>query len=89
MSLFLILESNNLEVAVGLHKSIDICTFLLYGFSYEEVGEYFGRDHSTIIAGVRKHETYIEIKDSKYLKDIEEYDNLFQDNQRHIDTIPC
>lgn len=59
------------------------------GLTYEEIGEYFGRDHATIIHGVKKHEIYMEIKDSKYLKDTEEYDNLFQDNQRYIDTISC
>jgi len=59
------------------------------GFTYEEVGEYFGRDHATIIHGVKKHEIYMEIKDSRYLKDTEEYDNLFQDDQRYIDTISC
>ena len=59
------------------------------GLTFEQIGEYFGRDHATIIHGVKKHNIYMEINDSKYLKDIEEYDNLFQDNQRDIDTIPC
>lgn len=59
------------------------------GLTYEEIGDYFGRDHATIIHGVRKHELYTEIKDSKYLKDIQEYDNIFQNNQRHIDSISC
>ena len=59
------------------------------GLTFEQIGEYFGRDHATIIHGVKKHDIYMEINDTKYLKDIEEYDNLFQDNQRDIDTIPC
>jgi len=50
------------------------------GFTYEGIGEYFGRDHATIIHGVKKHELYVEIKDSKYLKDTEDYDNLFQND---------
>jgi len=59
------------------------------GLTFEQIGEYFGRDHATIIHGIKKHDIYTELKDSKYLKDIEGYDNLFQDDQRHIDTIPC
>lgn len=59
------------------------------GLTFEQIGEYFGRTHATIIHGVNKHDIYNEIKDSKYLKDTEEYDNLFQDDQRYIDTISC
>ena len=92
--IMVLIEQDNLNVPSRAQSKTHKRYFLYkkmrdMGLTYEEVGEYFGRDHSTIIAGVRKHETYIEIKDSKYLKDIEEYDNLFQDNQRDIDTIPC
>jgi chromosomal replication initiation ATPase DnaA len=50
------------------------------GLTYEKIGEYFGRDHATIIHGVKKHELYTELNDSKYLKDTEYYDNLFQNH---------
>jgi chromosomal replication initiation ATPase DnaA len=51
------------------------------GLSLQQVGDYFGRDHATVLHGVKMHNTYTEQKDFKYLKDTEEYDNLFQDNQ--------
>ena len=59
------------------------------GLTFEQIGEYFGRDHATVMIGIKKHELYTEIKDSKYLKDIKEYDNLFQNDQRYIDSISC
>jgi hypothetical protein len=36
-----ILKTNNLENSIELLKSINICTFLLYGFSYSQMIEYF------------------------------------------------
>lgn len=36
-----ILKNNNLEKSIELLESIDICTFLLYGFSYSQMTEYF------------------------------------------------
>lgn len=59
------------------------------GLTFEEIGSYFGRDHATVMAGIKKHDTYIEIKDLKYIKDIEKYDHLLQDHKRDIDTILC
>lgn len=89
-----LIEQDNLNVPSRAQSKTHKRYFLYkkmreMGLTYEEVGEYFGRDHATVIAGVKKHDIYTEIKDSKYLKDIEEYDNLFQDDQRYIDTIPC
>lgn len=49
------------------------------GMSLQSIGEYFNRDHATVVNGL-----YIEEclrKDKIYLKDTEEYDNLFQNNQ--------
>lgn len=50
------------------------------GLSLQQIGDYFGRDHATVIHGIKMNDIYIEQQDFKYLKDTEEYDNLFQDN---------
>lgn len=49
--------------------------------SLQKIGEYFNRNHSTIIHGIKMHQTYTLTRDKVYLKDIEEYDNLFQINK--------
>jgi hypothetical protein len=36
-----ILKINNLEGSLELFKNIDICTFLLYGFTHSQVMEHF------------------------------------------------
>jgi chromosomal replication initiation ATPase DnaA len=90
-----LIDSDNLNVPSRIQSKTHKRYFLykmmrdVTDLTYDEIGGYFGRDHATVMAGIKKHETYIEINDSKYLKDIEEYDNLFQDDQRHIDTISC
>ena len=48
------------------------------GMSLQSIGEYFGRDHATVIHGIKMHEMFLKAKDSVYLQDTEEYDNLFQ-----------
>ena len=51
------------------------------GLSLESIGNYFGRDHATVLHGISKHDIFSEQKDLIYLKDTEEYDNLFQINK--------
>jgi chromosomal replication initiation ATPase DnaA len=51
------------------------------GLSFEGIGNYFGRDHATVMHGINKHDLFSEQKDTVYLKDTEGYDNLFQINQ--------
>lgn len=48
------------------------------GMSLESIGKYFGRDHATVIHGIKMHEMFSQLKDIVYLNDTEEYDNLFQ-----------
>ncbi len=90
-----LIEQDNLNVPSRIQSKTHKRYFLYNkmreetNLTFEDIGGYFGRDHATVMSGIKKHETYIEINDSKYLKDIEEYDNLFQDDQRHIDAIPC
>jgi hypothetical protein len=51
------------------------------GLSLQKIGEYFNRNHSTIIHGIKMHKIFLVTRDKIYLKDTEEYDNLFQINQ--------
>jgi chromosomal replication initiation ATPase DnaA len=46
------------------------------GIPLQRIGEYFGRDHATVMHGLAMNEIYL--NDKKYLNDTKEYDNLFQ-----------
>ena len=49
------------------------------GIPLQRIGEYFGRDHATVMHGLAMNEIYL--NDKKYLNDTKEYDNLFQIHQ--------
>jgi chromosomal replication initiation ATPase DnaA len=49
------------------------------GIPLQRIGEYFNRDHATIIHGLGMEECFR--NDKQYLKDTKEYDNLFQIHQ--------
>jgi chromosomal replication initiation ATPase DnaA len=49
------------------------------GIPLQRIGEYFNRDHATIIHGLNMEECFR--NDKQYLKDTKEYDNLFQIHQ--------
>ena len=91
----LLIEQDNLNIPSRAQNKTHKRYFLykkmrdFTDLTFEEIGEYFGRDHATVMHGIKKHDLYTDIKDSKYLKDTDKYDNLLQDYQRHINAISC
>jgi chromosomal replication initiation ATPase DnaA len=51
------------------------------GMSLQSIGDYFGRDHATVLHGLKMNDSFAQTKDLMYLKDTEEYDNIFQNNK--------
>ena len=47
------------------------------GMIYEQIGDYFNRDHSTVVHAVKVYNNLIEAGDMTLIKDIEEYENIF------------
>ena len=48
-----------------------------HGMIYENIGEYFNRDHATVMHGIKRYKYLMEVKDEVLLTDIEYYQTLF------------
>lgn len=48
------------------------------GMTYQAIGEMFGgRDHSTIISGIKNHKNYTETKDKQYAQIVQSFNEFF------------
>ena len=63
------------------------------GYTFQEIGKIFNKDHATIVYGVRVHKDFMSIKDNLYLEYTEQerllFENLTQDYNLVEDIMGC